>query len=169
MKRPFVIALATVGVIATAAVALPNLPPNPLTDTANARLFGNEEKTFATAADAPKKGDPAFVLPDWIPQDARKVKVKAHTAGDAKLIRFTLGRTPLDGPRCAGVPAPRTGAPKLGAKWWPKDTANGSRPQCRGHYQVVVRGGKVYAWTNGAVPPVPTRSGATMAGAAATR
>ncbi|MER5733296.1 hypothetical protein ABT084_34040 [Streptomyces sp. NPDC002138] len=161
MKRPFVIALATVGVIATAAVALPNLPPNPLTDTVNARLFNNEEKTFATAADAPKKGDPAFVLPDWIPQDATKVKVKAHTTGKAKLIRFTLGPTPLGGPQCAGAPAQP--APKLGAKWWPKD-AGQAHPECRGHYQVVVRGGKVYAWTNGAAP-----TGATMAGVGPTR
>ncbi|WP_330330531.1 hypothetical protein OHS33_12845 [Streptomyces sp. NBC_00536] len=168
MKRPFVIALATVGVIATAAVALPNLPPNPLTDTVNARLFNNEEKTFATAADAPKQGDPAFVLPDWIPQDAKKVKVKAHTTGDAKLIRFTLGRTPLAGPQCAGAPA-QPGTPKLGAKWWPKGTEHGVRPECRGGYQVVVRGEKVYAWTNGAVAPTAVPAGTTMADATPTR
>ncbi|MDJ0379764.1 hypothetical protein [Streptomyces sp. G-G2] len=166
MKRPLVIALATVGVIATAAVALPNLPPNPLTDAVNAQLFNNKEKTFATAADAPKKGDLAFVLPDWIPQDAKKVKVKAHTTGDAKLIRFTLGQTPLSAPQCAGGAPKQPDAPRMGAKWWPKDAGREARTECRGRYQyqVVVRGGKVYAWTNGTVSP-----GATMTEASVTR
>ncbi|MET3983875.1 hypothetical protein [Streptomyces sp. PvR034] len=168
MKRPFVIALATVGVIAVAAVALPNLPPNPVTDMVNARLFNNAEKTFATAADAPKQGDPAFVLPDWIPQDAKRVKVKAHTTGDAKLIRFTLGRTPMGGSPCADAPT-QSGAPKLAAKWWPKDAGSKASPECRGRYHVVVRGQKVYAWTNGSVTPGAVPPTATMAGATATR
>lgn len=55
-RRPLVIAAATVGALATAAFALPNLPPNPVTDTLNDRVFKEKSKRFATVADAPTRG-----------------------------------------------------------------------------------------------------------------
>ncbi|MFD8978806.1 hypothetical protein [Streptomyces sp. NPDC059564] len=154
-RRPLVIAAATVGVLATAALALPNLPPNPVTDTLNDRFFKEKGRHFATAADAPTRGDLAFVLPSWIPKDATDVRVRVRTTGDARLIRFTLGKTPLDGPQCAVSAPAKAGGPHLKARWWPGDTRAEERPECRGphQYQVAVRGKKVYAWTDGTPSP----------------
>ncbi|MBT2470519.1 hypothetical protein J7E97_22255 [Streptomyces sp. ISL-66] len=154
-RRPLVIAAATVGVLATAAIALPNLPTNPVTDTINDRVFKEKGKRFATAAQVPTRGELTWVLPDWVPKDATDVRIKARTDGQARLIRFTLGATPLDGPQCsAGTPkkSPKT---VLAAKWWPADTRAEERPDCRDYYQyqVTVRGKEVYAWTDGTPSP----------------
>lgn len=154
-RRPLVIAAATVGVLATAAIALPNLPTNPLTDTINDRVFKEKGMRFATAADASTRGEPTWVLPDWVPKDATDVRIKARTDGGARLLRFTLGATPLDGPQCsAGTPSKRMGT-ALEAKWWPAGTGSEERPECRGayRYQVTVRGKEVYAWTDGTPSP----------------
>ncbi len=169
-RRPLVIAAATVGVLATAAIALPNLPPNPLTDTINDRVFKEKGMRFATAADAPTRAEPArgepargksargeetWVLPRWVPKDATDVRIMARTDGKARLLRFTLGATPLDGPQCAaGTPSKPTGT-ALEAKWWPAGTGSEERPECRGtyQYQVTVRGKEVYAWTDGTPSP----------------
>ncbi|MFG2618110.1 hypothetical protein ACGFXC_10825 [Streptomyces sp. NPDC048507] len=154
-RRPLVIAAATVGALATAALALPNLPPNPVTETLNDRFFKEKGRHFATAADAPTRGDMAFVLPGWIPKDATDVRVRVRTTGEARLIRFTLGKTPLDGPQCAVSAPKKAGGPHLKARWWPGDIQAGERPECRGpyQYQVAVRGKKVYAWTDGTPSP----------------
>ncbi|MFD5146332.1 hypothetical protein [Streptomyces sp. NPDC058401] len=174
-RRPLVIAAATVGVLATAAIALPNLPPNPLTDTINDRVFKEKGMRFATAADAPTgeeatrgeqgrgepgprkpaRGEATWVLPRWVPKDATDVRIMARTDGKARLIRFTLGATPLDGPQCpAGTPSKHVGT-ALEAKWWPAGTSAEERPECRGahQYQVTVRGKEVYAWTDGTPSP----------------
>ncbi|WP_405492728.1 hypothetical protein [Streptomyces sp. NBC_00096] len=154
-RRPLVIAAATVGVLATAAIALPNLPTNPVTDTINDRVFKEKGMRFASAADAPTRGRLTWALPDWVPKDATNVRIKARTNGDARLLRFTLGATPLDGPRCsAGTPRKHTGT-SLAAKWWPAGTRAEERPECRDHYQyqVTVRGKEVFAWTDGTPSP----------------
>ncbi|MGW0362563.1 hypothetical protein [Streptomyces sp. NPDC002990] len=153
-RRPFVIAAATVGVLATAAFALPNLPPNPVTQTVNDRVFKEKSKRFASAAHAPTRGERAFVLPSWIPKDATDVRIRVRDTGEARLIRFTLGATPLDGPQCAGTPK-QLSRPKVRAKWWPGDTRAEELPECRGahQYQVAVRGKQVYAWTDGTPSP----------------
>lgn len=155
-RRPFVIAAATVGVLATAAFALPNLPPNPVTDVLDDRVYKEKGRRFSTAAEAPTRGDLAFVLPSWIPKDATDVRIRVRTTGDAKLIRFTLGATPLDGPQCAAGTPKRVTGPDLGAKWWPRGgLGSEERAECRDshQYQVVVRGKKVYAWTDGTPSP----------------
>ncbi|MCX5407128.1 hypothetical protein OHA37_25075 [Streptomyces sp. NBC_00335] len=169
-RRPLVIAAATVGVLATAAIALPNLPPNPLTDRINDRVFKEKGMRFATAADAPTSGEPTrgeaalrkrargeetWVLPQWVPKDATDVRIMARTDGEARLLHFTLGATPLDGPQCsAGTPSKHAGT-ALEAKWWPAGTGSEERPECRGtfQYQVTVRGKEVYAWTDGTRSP----------------
>ncbi|WP_327252812.1 hypothetical protein [Streptomyces sp. NBC_01244] len=164
-RRPLVIAAATVGVLATAAIALPNLPRNPLTDTINDRVFKERGMRFATAADAPAHGEPVpgkpargeatWVLPRWVPKDATDIRIMARTDGKARLLRFTLGATPLDGPQCsAGTPSKHAGT-ALEAKWWPAGTGSEERPECRGtyQYQVTVRGKEVYAWTDGTPSP----------------
>ncbi|MFF3211166.1 hypothetical protein ACFYYB_10940 [Streptomyces sp. NPDC002886] len=169
-RRPLVIVAATVGVLATAAIALPNLPRNPLTDTINDRVFKERGMRFATAADAPThgegargqaargetaRGDARWVLPRWVPKDATDVRIMARTDGQARLLRFTLGATPLDGPQCsAGTPSKHAGT-TLQAKWWPAGTRAEERPECRGayQYQVTVRGKEVYAWTDGTLSP----------------
>lgn len=164
-RRPLVIVAATVGALATAAFALPNLPPNPVSDAVNDAVFKEKGKRFQTAADAPTRGEPTggqpgrgelrWVLPSWIPKDATDVRIHARTTGEARLIRFKLGATPLDGPQCtAGAPKEmsRTG---LDAKWWPRDTRAEERSECRDfhQYQVAVRGKRVYAWTDGTPSP----------------
>lgn len=157
-RRPLVIAAATVGVLATAAFALPNLPPNPVTDTIDNQVFKERGRRFATAADAPGGPRGAFVLPSWIPKDATDVRIRVRTTDEARLIRFTLGATPLDGPQCvAGTPKP-LGAPDLHAKWWPGSLRAEVRSECRDvhQYQVAVRGKRVYAWTDGTPSPGAT-------------
>ncbi|ARE76455.1 hypothetical protein ACFVZ8_01225 [Streptomyces sp. NPDC059558] len=161
-RRPLVIAAATVGVLATAAVALPNLPPNPVTDTIDNKVYKEAGKRFASAADAPKREKAPFALPSWIPKDATDVRIRIHTTGEARMIRFTLGATPLDGPQCGATTPKPVGAPELHAKWWPGGTLrDGGRSECRGahQYQVVVRGKQVYAWTDG-TPGTGPRDGA---------
>ncbi|MFD9482126.1 MULTISPECIES: hypothetical protein [Streptomyces] len=164
-RRPLVVAAATVGVLATAAFALPNLPPNPVTDTIDSKVYKEKGKRFASAADAPTREKAPFALPSWIPKDATDVRIRVRTSGEARLIRFTLGATPLDGPQCgAGTPKPVGTAPDLHAKWWPGSLRDGVRSECRGahQYQVVVRGKRVYAWTDGTPSPgsVGVRGGA---------
>ncbi|MGW6985295.1 hypothetical protein ACWGE1_38540 [Streptomyces sp. NPDC054932] len=164
-RRPLVIAAATVGVLATAAFALPNLPPNPVTDTIDSKVYQEKGKRFASAADAPVRAQAAFALPSWIPKDATDVRIRVSNTDKARLIRFTLGSTPLDGPQCsAGTPKP-LGAPGLHAKWWPGSFRAEARPECRDahQYQVVVRGKRVYAWTDG----TPSPGDRARAGAAA--
>ncbi|MCX4543507.1 hypothetical protein [Streptomyces sp. NBC_01565] len=165
-RRPLVVAAATVGALATAAFALPNLPPNPVTDAVNDRVFKERQKRFATAAEAPARGETAFALPSWIPKDATDVRIRARTSGEARLIRFTLGTTPLDGPQCTAGSPKRLGATELAAKWWPRDTRAEERPECRDfhQYQVAVRGKHVYAWTDGTPSPgsrIPERTTAS--------
>ncbi|WP_424213720.1 hypothetical protein ACN20G_17470 [Streptomyces sp. BI20] len=158
MKRPLVIAAAAVGAVATVGFALPNLPPNALTDTINERLFHEKDRSFTTAlsARADERGthDPAAGLPSWIPSDAKHVRVKTRDGGPARLIRFTLTRTPLETPSCPG-PTPPAAPPTLDAKWWPGDLTAEARTDCRDavRYHVVVRGKRVYAWTDGEPSP----------------
>lgn len=157
-RRPLVIVAATLGALASAAFALPNLPPNPVTETIDEQVFQEKGRRFASAADAPTRGRSPFVLPSWIPGDATDVRIRAHTGGQARLIRFTLGATPLDGPQCAaGTPKPMPG-PKPAARWWPGDTGGEERAECRDvrQYQVAVRGKHVYAWTDGTSSPGST-------------
>ncbi|MFJ3966471.1 hypothetical protein [Streptomyces sp. NPDC090036] len=166
-RRPLVIAAATVGVLATAAFALPNLPPNPVTDTIDRKVYKETGKRFASAADAPRRAEAAFALPAWIPKDATDVRIRVRNTGEARLIRFTLGATPLDGPQCsAGTPKP-VAAPALHAKWWPDSLRTEGRPECRDaqQYQVAVRGKRVYAWTDG----TPSPGAGPRGGAAAPR
>ncbi|MFG2879217.1 hypothetical protein ACGFYU_30155 [Streptomyces sp. NPDC048337] len=166
-RRPFVIVAASVGVLATAAFALPNLPPNPVTDMVNAGVFKEKGHRFATAADAPTREDRAFALPSWIPKDATDVRIRVRTTGGSKLIRFTLGATPLDGPQCTSGTPKKVVGPDLGAKWWPhRDLAAEERTECRDahQYQVVVRGKQVYAWTDGTPSPgAKTQNGTPVA------
>ncbi|MFD9407879.1 hypothetical protein ACFWBN_12820 [Streptomyces sp. NPDC059989] len=166
-SRPFVIAAASVGLLATAGFALPNLPPNPVTDVVNDRVFKEKGQRFATAADAPTRGDLAFVLPSWIPKDATDVRIRVRTTGGSKLIRFTLGATPLDGPQCAAGTPKQVVGPDLGAKWWPRGGLRAEeRAECRDfhQYQVVVRGKRVYAWTDGTPSPgARTQNGTPVA------
>lgn len=162
-RRPLAIAAATVGVLATAAIALPNLPPNPLTDSINDQVFKEKSKHFATTADAPARGEPAFALPSWVPKDATDIRIHARTTGKARLIRFTLGATPLDGPQCTAGAPKELGGRQLNAKWWPHGTRAEERPECRDfyQYQVTVRGKRVYAWTDGTPSPgAKTQDGA---------
>ncbi|UQX01228.1 hypothetical protein [Streptomyces sp. RerS4] len=154
-RRPLVIAAAIVGVLTTAAFALPNLPPNPLTNLLSDRFMKEKGTRFASASDAPTRADQAFALPGWIPKDATDVRIRARATGGARLIRFTLGKTPLDGPRCAATAPRKAGGPHLAARWWPGDTRAEERPECRDvyQYQVAVRGKRVYAWTDGTPSP----------------
>ncbi|MFD3325920.1 hypothetical protein [Streptomyces sp. NPDC058701] len=157
-RRPLVIAAATVGVLATGAFALPNLPPNPVTDVVNDRVFHERGRQFATAADASgQRGrkEREFDLPSWIPKDATHVRMKVRTTGETRLIRFTLGKTPLDGPQCAAGTPGKVQDPDLAARWWPDGIRAEARPECRDlrQYQVAVRGKRVYAWTDGTLSP----------------
>ncbi|MFI1281347.1 hypothetical protein ACH4U5_11420 [Streptomyces sp. NPDC020858] len=154
-RRPLVIAAATVGVLATAAFALPNLPPNPVTETIDSRVFKEKGRRFASAADAPTRDGAAFALPSWIPKDATDVRIRVRTNGETRLIRFTLGATPLDGPRCGAGTRKQPAAPDLHAKWWPNTLRADVRAECRDshQYQVAVRGKRVYAWTDGTPSP----------------
>ncbi len=154
-RRPLVIAAATVGVLATAAFALPNLPPNPVTETFDSQVYKERGRRFASAADAPSRDGAAFALPSWIPKDATDVRIRVRTNGEARLIRFTLGATPLDGPQCTAGTPKQLGAPDLHAKWWPDALRADVRPECRDsrQYQVAVRGKRVYAWTDGTPSP----------------
>ncbi|MEJ8644247.1 hypothetical protein WKI68_28895 [Streptomyces sp. MS1.HAVA.3] len=156
-RRPLVIAAATVGVLATAAFALPNLPPNPVTETIDSQVFKEKGRRFASAADAPTRDGAAFALPSWIPKDATDVRIRVRTNGEARLIRFTLGATPLDGPQCGAGTRKQPAAPDLHAKWWPNTLKAKARPECRDshQYQVAVRGKRVYAWTDGTRPRAP--------------
>ncbi|MER7735424.1 hypothetical protein ABTX80_31490 [Streptomyces erythrochromogenes] len=157
-RRPIVVAAAAVGVLATAAFALPqlpDLPPGLVADKIDSKVYKEAGERFASAADAPAREQAPFSLPSWIPKDASDVRVRIGTSGEAKMIRFTLGATPLDAPQCdTGTPKPMD-APALHATWWPDSLQEGARAECRGthQYQVAVRGKQVYAWTDGTPSP----------------
>ncbi|MFD7629118.1 hypothetical protein ACFV7Q_24325 [Streptomyces sp. NPDC059851] len=183
-RRPLVIAAATAGVLATVAFALPHLPPNPVTDSINDQVFREKSRRYATAAAAPTREAPAvapaghvhaapasaqaLALPSWVPKDATDIRIRARRSGEARLIRFTLGATPLNGPQCTtGVPK-RLHGRVLDARWWPRGTRAEEQPECRDvhQYQVAVRGKRVYAWTDGTLSPgakAPARAGGAAA------
>ncbi|MEU2392016.1 hypothetical protein [Streptomyces sp. NPDC007369] len=194
-RRPLVIAAATAGVLATAAFALPHLPPNPVTDSINDQVFKEKSRRYATAADARNRHAPApaahphaapasasasasastsastsaLTLPTWVPKDATDIRIRARRTGEARLIRFTLGATPLNGPQCTtGVPK-RLHGRVLDARWWPRGTQAEERPECRDvhQYQVTVRGKRVYAWTDGTLSPGAKAPAPAAVGAAA--
>ncbi|MFD6431582.1 hypothetical protein [Streptomyces venezuelae] len=184
--------LAAVGVVAVAAPAFKDSALMP--DAVSEHVFKEKTKSFPTAADAPtpgsgsgsgsgpesesesgaEKGDRAFVLPAWISEDAKNVKVKVKTDGAAKLVRFTvtgagagagagsgsgvgswsgLGRGQGCGGEGEGAGAARgpVGEPRLDASWWPDRTPRDARAECgdRYRYRVAVQGDTAYAWTNG--------------------
>ncbi|MFD0270354.1 hypothetical protein ACFVGY_27910 [Streptomyces sp. NPDC127106] len=184
-RRPLAIATATAGVLATAAFALPHLPPNPVTDSINDQVFKEKSRRYATATDARAGNAPrpaghtqtdptsasasASALPSWVPKDATDIRIRARRSGEARLIRFTLGATPLNGPQCTtGVPK-RLHGRVLDARWWPRDTRAEERPECRDvhQYQVAVRGKRVYAWTDGTLSPGVKAPAPAAVGAAA--
>ncbi|MFF1378292.1 hypothetical protein [Streptomyces sp. NPDC058308] len=164
-KKAGAVVLTTAGclvAVGTVAVAAPALKDSALMpDAVSEHVFKEKTKSFATAADAPDRGDLAFVLPAWIPKDAENVRVKVKTTGGAKLIRFTLGAdgrgehggagTWAGRGRDCGAGASRVGAPELDAPWWPDRTPTRSRTECGDflQYRVAVLGDTVYAWTNG--------------------
>ncbi|MET8689528.1 hypothetical protein ABZV77_35520 [Streptomyces sp. NPDC004732] len=169
-KKAGVVVLTAAGCLAalgTVAVAAPAFKDSALMpDAVSEHVFKEKTKSFATAADAPapgsEKGDGGFVLPSWIPKDAKNVKVKVKTTGEAKLIRFTVGGTgPGAGKGCGGAEEPRgeargearglVGAPRLDAPWWPDRTPRDARAECgdRYQYRVALQGNTAYAWTNG--------------------
>ncbi|NXY99086.1 hypothetical protein HYE82_32845 [Streptomyces sp. BR123] len=186
-RRPLAIAAATAGVLATAAFALPHLPPNPVTESINDQVFQEKSRRYATAADARTRNVPApapapagrahaapasgsaAALPSWVPKDATDIRIRARRTGEARLIRFTLGATPLNGPQCTtGVPK-RLHGRVLDARWWPRGTRAEERPECRDvhQYQVAVRGKRVYAWTDGTLSPGAKAPAPAAVGAAA--
>ncbi|MFE0101393.1 hypothetical protein [Streptomyces sp. NPDC059009] len=157
-SRTAVVATVTLAAVAAAggavAFAGPGLRNSAFVpDAVSEHVFKEKTKSFATAADAPRKGDLAFVLPEWMPKDAKNIKVKVRTTGDAKLIRFTLGAESLPGD--GGCKGKYVDAPDLGASWWRDSVIKKSRPQCGDHlaYRVAVQGKQVYAWTNGELAP----------------
>lgn len=170
--------LAALGAVAVAAPAFKDSALMP--DAVSEHVFKEKTKSFATVADAPTpgsgsgsgtgsgsgsgKGDRSFVLPAWIPKDAKNIKVKVKTDGAAKLIRFTVGGTGPGGDASQGAeafrgdagvrggePRVRVGEPRLDAPWWPDRTPRDARVECgdRYQYRVAVRGNTAYAWTNG--------------------
>ncbi|WP_405615048.1 hypothetical protein OG292_18510 [Streptomyces sp. NBC_01511] len=131
-------------------------------DAFNDVVLGERVKTFPTVADAPESGDGEglFVLPAWVPDDATDVTVKVRTTGNAKLVRFTLGDTPLKlGDEKACTEGAFTDGPKLEANWFADDSGDaddaanwdGVRTDCSEQYQyrVAVKDREVYAWSNG--------------------
>ncbi len=153
--------LAALGAVAVAAPAFKDSALMP--DAVSEHVFKEKTKSFATVADAPTpgagagKGDRSFVLPAWIPKDAKNIKVKVKTDGAAKLIRFTVGGTGPGGEASQGAEASRgearvrVGEPRLDAPWWLDRTPRDARVECgdRYQYRVAVRGNTAYAWTNG--------------------
>ncbi|MEU6822845.1 hypothetical protein ABZ921_19635 [Streptomyces atriruber] len=180
-KKAGVVVLTAAGCLAalgTVAVAAPAFKDSALMpDAVSEHVFKEKTKSFATVADAPTpgpgtesgtgsgsgsgsgsgKGDQGFVLPAWIPKDAKNIKVKVKTDGAAKLIRFTVGETGLGAEVSQGAEASRgearvpVGAPRLDAPWWPDRTPRDARTESgdRYQYRVAVQGNTAYAWTNG--------------------
>jgi hypothetical protein len=156
-KKTLIIIAGCVGlwVVASALTPVLRTHNDNFPEAFNDHVLHERIKTFPTARSAPESGDGEgiFVLPDWVPQDATDVKVKAQTTGNAKLIRFTLADTPLKLTGEAGCPEGAfSDEPTLVAGWWPQDVGEGAgRPDCSEQYQfrVAVKGNQVYAWSNG--------------------
>ncbi|MFD3522555.1 hypothetical protein [Streptomyces sp. NPDC058653] len=153
-----IIAGACVGVWVLGALLKPVLKRHDehFPDAFNDVVLGERIKNFPTADAAPQSGDGEgiFVLPEWVPADAKDVTVKAQTTGNAKLIRFTLGDTALKlGDEKACEAGAFTDEPELEANWFAQDAedASGARTDCSEQYQfrVTVKDHEVYAWSNG--------------------
>ncbi|MEV0775080.1 hypothetical protein ACIBLA_17715 [Streptomyces sp. NPDC050433] len=157
-KVLIIVAGVCVGLWAIGSVLKPVLKKNDehFPDTFNDIVLGERIKTFPTASGAPESGDGEgiFVLPAWVPDDATDVTVKAETTGNAKLMRFTLGDTPLQlGNEKACAEGAFSDGPKLAANWFAADAndISGARTDCSEQYQyrVAVKDREVYAWSNG--------------------
>ncbi|NLU70405.1 hypothetical protein [Streptomyces sp. HNM0574] len=157
MKRPVIAVAACVLLWGLFTVGSPMLKEHneSFPDTFNDVVLKERVKTFPTAAEAPESGDGEgrFVLPGWVPEDATEVKVKIETTGNAELIRFDLGDTPLDPGELKKC---RAGGfvegPKLRASWFTAEPEEGDgRADCSEMYEfrVLEKGGQVFAWSNG--------------------
>ena len=77
-----------------------------------------KELSYDSWADAPKRGDLAFVPADFIPNDATDLHIRTQTDSTGKLYAFE-SETPLDTELCS--PAVISGTPTLDAEWWPDE------------------------------------------------
>ena len=80
----------------------------------NSSLTGVESRHFDVRADAPQRGDLAFVLPDAVPQDATDVSVtvKTDTVGVVTYAWTSAQDPPASCAAASGTPSPPLRSPK---------------------------------------------------------
>ena len=82
-------------------------------------LDSNEkELSFDSYADAPQRGDQAFVPSSFIPPDAENLRIRAQTDGSGSVVSYKSPSEPL-GDGCQ--PGSFSEDPPLRARWWPTD------------------------------------------------
>jgi len=101
-----------------------------------------KELSYDSWADAPAKGDLAFVPADFIPHDATDLRIRTETDGTGKLYAFETGSA-LDLQLC--TPAVISGMPTLDASWWPDEIPTDGF-QCDPGFQVFEVDGVTYGF-----------------------
>ncbi|TBN57747.1 hypothetical protein EYE40_10310 [Glaciihabitans arcticus] len=77
-----------------------------------------KELSYDSWADAPARGDLAFVPADFIPHDATDLHIRTQTSSTGKLYAFEA-ETPLDTELC--TPGVLSGTPPMDTEWWPEE------------------------------------------------
>ncbi|MFZ7086881.1 hypothetical protein [Curtobacterium sp. RRHDQ10] len=132
--------LAAVGAVGMAAVLLTLTGCSALTPYQKV-----QQQHFATYADAPTKGDLAWVMPKWVPSDAKDIDVRLDTEDPGYDIRFTSARgvdptacTPLDDTH---------GGPAIPAEFLPETLPTDGLMTCGDGRATVRVGDAWYGWT----------------------
>ena len=101
-----------------------------------------KELSFDSWADAPAKGDLAFVPADFIPHDATDLHIRTETDGTGKLYAFET-KTGLDPELCSD--AVISGSPTLDASWFPDEIPTDGI-LCAPNFQVFQLDGVTYGF-----------------------
>lgn len=103
-----------------------------------------KELSYETWADAPTRGDLAFVPADFVPHDATDLRIRTQTNGSGKLYRFESVEG-LDTEVC--TPSPIEKITSLDAGWWP-DEVPAEGTMCAPDWNVFEVDGVTYAFRN---------------------
>jgi hypothetical protein len=92
----------------------------------------------------PTVADSDGALPDWVPEDAVQIRVKASNSSDAAIVTY-VSPTHYPADRCpASEAAPLP--PMLRDSWWPQKLP-AETVTCPDGWYAFAAGNTVYAWT----------------------
>lgn len=117
-----------------------------------------QQRHYDTYADAPTKGDLAWVMPGWVPEDAKDIDVRLNTEEPGYDIRFTSAQG-VDTTTCTPLGDPH-GGPAIRASFLPRQLPTTGLLTCGDGRATVQDGGTWFGWTT--KQAIPSDSNSTL-------